>query len=148
MKKSISSEDLPFIIAEVLESKDYDHIELLNCSITSGLDLDSTSSIRVRVGAKVERAAGIGNGGFDAFMGAMKKVLAKHDVALPELVDFEVRIPRGGKTSALTEAFITWNTGTETLRTRGVHSNQVFAAMKATIRMLNIQMQKRKSAGG
>jgi D-citramalate synthase len=143
-KKSISSEDLPFIIAEVLESKDYDHVELLNCSITSGLELDSTSSIRLRVGDEVFRSAGIGNGGFDAFMGALKKVLNKLDIPLPQLTDFEVRIPKGGKTSALTEALISWDTGEETLRTRGVHSNQVFAAMKATIRMLNIQMQKAK----
>jgi D-citramalate synthase len=144
-KKSISAEDLPFIIAEVLESKDYDHVELINCSITSGLQLDSTSSIRIRIGDEVFLSAGIGNGGFDAFMGALKKVLNKLDVPLPQLTDFEVRIPKGGKTSALTEALITWNTGEETLRTRGVHSNQVFAAMKATIRMLNIQMQKAKT---
>jgi D-citramalate synthase len=141
-KKTITSEDLPFIIAEVLESKDYDHVELLNCSITSGLELESTSSIRIRIGDETLLSSGTGNGGFDAFMGALRKVLSKRNIPLPDLLDYEVRIPRGGKTSALTEAFITWDAGTETLRTRGVHSNQVFAAMKATIRMLNIQVQK------
>ncbi|CAK0781967.1 (R)-citramalate synthase CimA [Gammaproteobacteria bacterium] len=146
-KRGITSEDLPFIIAEVLESKDYDHIELLNCSVTSGLELESTSSIRIRIGEEEYLSAGIGNGGFDAFMGALHKVLDKLAIPLPELVDYEVRIPHGGKTSALTECFITWNTGTETLRTRGVHSNQVFAAMKAAIRMLNIQIQKAKTVG-
>ena len=145
-KKTITSEDLPFIIAEVLESKDYDHIELLNCSVTSGLELESTSSIRIRIDDEILLAAGTGTGGFDAFMGALKKVLNKRGIPLPELVDYEVRIPRGGKTSALTEALITWDTGSETLRSRGVHSNQVFAAMKATIRMLNIQMQKAQYA--
>ena len=141
-KKTITSDDLPFIIAEVLESKDYDHIELLNCSTTSGLQLESTTSIRVRIGDEILLSAGTGNGGFDAFMNALKKVLPKQGIPLPDLVDYEVRIPRGGKTSALTEAIIIWDTGSETLRTRGVHSNQVFAAMKATIRMLNIQVQK------
>ncbi len=141
-KKSITSEDLPFIIAEVLESKDYDYIELLNCSITSGLELESTSSLQVRINDDILLSAGTGNGGFDAFMNAMKKLLAKRDIRLPALLDYEVRIPRGGKTSALTEATITWDLGGETLRTRGVHSNQVFAAMNATIRMLNIQIQK------
>lgn len=141
-KKTITSEDLPFIIAEVLESKDYDHIELLNCSTTSGLELESTTSIRIRIGDEILLSAGTGNGGFDAFMNALKKVLSKHGIPLPDLVDYEVRIPRGGKTSALTEAIIIWDTGSETLRTRGVHSNQVFAAMKATIRMLNMQVQK------
>jgi D-citramalate synthase len=142
-KKSITSEDLPFIIAEVLESKDYDHVELLNCSITSGLELESTSSIRIRVGDQMFLSSGVGNGGFDAFMGALRKVLNKLQIPLPGLLDYEVRIPRGGKTSALTECAITWDTGEgETLKTRGVHSNQVFAAMGATVRMVNIQMQK------
>ncbi len=142
-KKSLTSADLPFIIAEVLESKDYDHIEILNCSITSGLELESTSSVKVRIDNDILLSAGTGNGGFDAFMNAMKKLLLKRDIRLPGLLDFEVRIPRGGKTSALTEATITWDLGGgETLRTRGVHSNQVFAAMNATIRMLNIQIQK------
>jgi D-citramalate synthase len=145
-KKTITSEDLPFIIGEVLESKDYDHVELLNCSVTSGLELESTSSIRIRIGDASHLSAGVGNGGFDAFMSALRKVLSKQGIPLPELVDYEVRIPRGGTTSALTEAFITWDVGGETLRTRGVHSNQVFAAMKAAIRMLNIQIQKATSA--
>ncbi len=144
-KKTVSSEDLPFIIAEVLESKDYNHIELLNCSTTSGLDLESTASIRVRIGDETFQATGAGTGGFDAFMGAVAKILHKQGIPLPTLVDYEVRIPRGGKTSALTECLITWDTGTETLRTRGVHVNQVFAAVKASIRMLNIQVQAVKA---
>jgi len=145
-KKRITADDLPFIIAEVLESKDYDHIELLNCSVTSGLELESTCSIRIRIDDEVELSAGTGNGGFDAFMNALKRIMPKRGVPLPELVDYEVRIPRGGKTSALTEALITWDSDGETLRSRGVHSNQVFAAMKATIRMLNVQMQKAQTS--
>ncbi|HHH39099.1 MAG TPA: 2-isopropylmalate synthase, partial [Sedimenticola sp.] len=143
-KKTITAEDLPFIIAEVLEGRDYDYIELLNCSITSGLQLESTASIRVRIGERVELSAGIGNGGFDAFMNAIAKVLKRHAIPLPELVDYEVRIPRGGKTDALTEATITWKGKKRTFKTRGVHSNQVFAAMNATIRMLNLQMHRRQ----
>jgi D-citramalate synthase len=139
-KKTITSEDLPFIIAEVLESKDYSHIELLNCSITSGLDLESTASIRVRIGDSVEISAGIGNGGFDAFMNAIGKVLKRYGVTLPKLTDFEVRIPRGGRTNALTEATITWDDERGTFKTRGVQSNQVFAAVNATMRMINMQM--------
>jgi (R)-citramalate synthase len=145
-KSSVTSDDLPFIIAEVLQGKDYDYIELLNCSVTSGLELESTASIRLRVGTEVFLSSGIGNGGFDAFMKAMKRVLENLGIPIPELVDYEVRIPRGGKTDALTECFITWDTGREILKTRGVHANQVFAAMKATIRMLNMQMQKRAAS--
>ncbi len=141
-KSAVTSEDLPFIIAEVLQGKEYDHIELLNCTVTSGLELESTASIRIRVGDQVSLASGIGNGGFDAFMNALRKTLPKQGIPVPKLVDYEVRIPRGGKSDALTECFITWDTGTEMMRTRGVHSNQVFAAMKATIRMLNLQLHR------
>ncbi len=143
-KKRITSEDLPFIIAEALESKDYNHIELINCSITSGLELESTASIRVRIGDEEALSAGIGNGGFDAFMNALSKVLKKYEIPLPALADFEVRIPKGGKTDALTEATITWENEQGTFKTRGVHSNQVFAAMAATIRMVNMQIHKQK----
>lgn len=146
-KRAITSDDLPFIIAEVLESKDYHHIELLNCSITSGLDLESTASIRVLIRGEEVRAAGIGNGGFDAFMHAVAKVLKKHDVALPKLVDFEVRIPRGGKTNALTEASIAWEIDGRSYNTRGIHYNQVFAAVNATMRMLNILLHRREKLG-
>jgi D-citramalate synthase len=145
-KKTITSDDLPFIIAEVLESRDYDYIELLNCSITSGLRLESTASIRVRIGGQEELAAGIGNGGFDAFMNAIGKILIRHQIERPRLVDFEVRIPKGGHTNALTEATVTWENAQGSFKTRGVHSNQVFAAMNATIRMLNIQLHRRGGA--
>ncbi len=141
-KKSITSEDLPFIIAEVLESRDYDHIKLLNCSVTSGLMLESTCSIKVQLDKEVFLAAGIGNGGFDAFMDAIKKVVKKRNIMVPDLLDYEVRIPKGGKTDALTECTITWWDETGTLNTRGVHSNQVFAAMSATVRMLNIRLHR------
>lgn len=141
-KQSITSDDLPFIIADVLASKDYQHIKLLNCSITSGFNLESTASIRVSLNGKEHLASGIGNGGFDAFIHAIEKVLALTKVKLPELLDYEVRIPKGGHTSALTECVITWEWGDGIRKTRGVHANQVFAAILATLRIANIQLHE------
>ena len=141
-KKSITSEDLPFIIAEVLEGRDSEQVELINCSVTSGLKLESTASIQLRIGGEVHLSSGVGNGGFDAFVSAVNKVLKKQGFKMPELLDYEVRIPRGGKTDALTECTITWGDDRGSFKTRGVHSNQVFAAMNATIRMLNMKLQK------
>jgi len=142
-KKVITTDDLPFIIAEVLESKDYDHVELLACSFSSAMDLESTASIRIRVHDEIHTAAGSGNGGFDAFMNALTKVLKKDGLSLPALLDYEVRIPKGGRTDALTECIITWagEHGVE-VRTRGVHYNQVFAAINATLRMLNVLVHR------
>jgi len=143
LKEQITMEDLPFIIADVLESKSYHHIKLLNCSVTSGLDLESTVSIRVNVNGEIHQASGSGNGGFDAFIFAIKNVMAAKDYQLPRLLDYEVRIPKGGHTNALTECVITWDCGEKAFKTRGVHSNQVFAAILATLRIINLQLHER-----
>ncbi len=143
-KQRITPEDLPFIIADVLESKEYDHIKLLNCSITSGLNIESTVSIRVDVQGEIYKSSGSGNGGFDAFIDAITKVMVQRDFELPRLVDYEVRIPKGGETNALTECSIAWLTkDKQTIKTRGVHANQVFAAVIATLRVINLQLHER-----
>jgi len=142
-KRVITTEDLPFIIAEVLDSGDYDYCELIACTFTSSLGLTSTASLKIRIQGEEMSAAGSGNGGYDAFIGALTKVLKKRGLTLPELTDFEVRIPRGGRTDALTECIITWADGTAEVKTRGVHTNQVFAAINATLRMLNILLHRR-----
>ncbi|HUF75480.1 MAG TPA: alpha-isopropylmalate synthase regulatory domain-containing protein [Longimicrobiales bacterium] len=144
-KATITAEDLPFIIADVLETKDYQHIELLSCSVTSGLELESTVSIRIEVDGEVHKASGSGNGGFDAFIDAVRKVLPK-GLEFPELIDYELRIPKGGTTSALTEVLITWRDGARTFRTRGVNANQVFAGVNATLRMLNVLLHQAAEA--
>ncbi|MDN2661785.1 alpha-isopropylmalate synthase regulatory domain-containing protein [Psychromonas sp. 14N.309.X.WAT.B.A12] len=140
-KATITADDLPFIIADLLERNDFNNVELLNCSINSGLDLESTVSIRVRVNDKIHKASGSGNGGFDAFIKAMKKILNEHDFIFPELVDFELRIPPGGQTSALTECSVTWEDDGEQFTTRGVNTNQVIAGIGATLRMINLRLQ-------
>jgi D-citramalate synthase len=145
-KELITADDLPFIIAEVLESKEYHHIKLLNCSITSGLDLESSVSIKVDLDGEIKQASGAGNGGFDAFIDAINKVLTPRNFKLPELVDYEVRIPRGGHTNALTQCVITWACDGQEIKTRGVHSNQVFAAILAALRIINLQWHERGSS--
>ncbi|MEC8859141.1 MAG: alpha-isopropylmalate synthase regulatory domain-containing protein [Pseudomonadota bacterium] len=139
-KALITADDLPFIIADVLERREYRYIELLNCYISSGLDVDSTASIRVTIQGKNYNASGSGNGGFAAFIDAISKILKKRDFVMPALVDYEVHIPRGGNTNALTECIITWRVEEREIKTRGVDANQVLAAVKATLRMINIRM--------
>ena len=101
-----------------------------------------------RIGEEIHEVSGSGNGGFDAFNNAMKNILDPKEVQFPQLTDFQIRIPKGGSTSALTECFITWNDGKRTFRTRGVHANQVFAGVNATVRMLNTMMQAKMPGEG
>ena len=58
----------------------------------------------------------------------------------PELVDYQIRIPRGVKTNALTEAIITWQVNGKRLQTIGIDSDQVLAAVNATLKLLNLQL--------
>lgn len=140
-KHVITSEDLPFIIADVMESREFHHITMLNCYINTGFNVDSTASIRVDIQGKEYQGSGSGNGGFDAFMDAIARILKKKKVTMPALLDYEVHIPRGGQTSALTECIITWAGEEREFKTRGVDANQVLAAVKATMRMINIRLQ-------
>ena len=143
-KGTITLEDLPFIIADVLQTAPDSRIELLGCSVTSALDVESTASVKVKVDGEVLSGSGSGNGGFDAFIDAIRRVLPE-SFRFPTLVDYELRIPRGGSTSALTEVLITWEDGGRSFRTRGVNANQVFAGVDATVHMLNLKLNE--SAG-
>ena len=138
-KQVITAEDLPFIIADVMESRDVHLITLQNCYISSGMDVESTASIRVELKGEHYQSTGSGNGGFAAFINAISKILQQHDFEMLELIDYEVHIPRGGNTDALTECIITWGNGGRDIKTRGVDANQVLAAIKATMRMINLQ---------
>jgi D-citramalate synthase len=102
-------------------------------------------SIRIKLNGDVHKSSGSGNGGFDAFIDAVRKVLPA-ELAFPELLDYELRIPKGGSTSALTEVLITWHDGSRTFRTRGVNANQVFAGINATLRMLNVLLHQVEEA--
>ncbi|MFA5496001.1 MAG: alpha-isopropylmalate synthase regulatory domain-containing protein [Porticoccaceae bacterium] len=142
-KHQITLDDLPFIIADVMESKEYKHIRLLDCVISSRLNENSRVDIEVELQGQVYTASGEGNGGFDAFIDAIQSVLAGRGIRLPDLVDYEVKIPKGGNTNALTECVVTWRgVGSRLVKTRGVHANQVFAAVLATLRVINMQLHE------
>ena len=49
-----------------------------------------------------------------------------------------VTIPPGGKTDALVETSISWEYGGMEYKTRGLDADQTEAAIKATMKMLNI----------
>ena len=55
---------------------------------------------------------------------------------MPALVDYEVHIPRGGQTDALTGDYMQSESATKP----SVDSNQVMAAVKATLRMVNLKL--------
>ena len=144
-KKAMTAADLPMIITDVLETSETQRIELLNCSISSGLNLKATATIHLKIDSKEFLEVGSGNGGYDAFMSAVNKILKRINLETPELVDYQIRIPRGGKTNALTEAIITWEVKGKRIQTIGIDSDQVIAAVNSTLKMLNLQIMQKKN---
>lgn len=138
-KQIITPDDLPFIIADVLESRDLKHIHLVDCKTVSSLKGETSVDLSIEIGTELYTENGKGNGGFDAFVHALDKILAANtNVNRPNLIDYQVHIPRGGKTDALTEAVITWQLDNgNKITSRGIHSNQVFAAIYATLKVIN-----------
>jgi len=138
MKKAITTEDLPYIVSDVLETPEKASAKIVMCKVESGMGIKPQASLALRVNGKEYSERAEGDGGYDAFMNALGKIAKKLGTELPKLVDYEVRIPPGGKTDALVETTITWSgKGGKTSRTVGVDSDQVMAAVKATEKMLN-----------
>lgn len=138
-KQVITPDDLPFIISDVLKATNEERVELVDCKMTSNYKGNSVVDLSINIDSKPHSAQAEGNGGYDAFTNALDMILAEHpDIDRPHLVDYQVHIPKGGHTNALTEAAITWelNNGRK-MTTRGVNANQVFAAIHATLRVIN-----------
>jgi D-citramalate synthase len=82
-------------------------------------------------------ATATGDGQYDSFMRAVKKIYKSLKKELPKLIDYHVSIPPGGKTDAFVETVITWDYG-KIFKTKGLDPDQTVAAMMATEKMLNI----------
>lgn len=137
-KERVTPEDLPFIVADVLDSPANKVISIDNCVAVSGKNLTPTASLALTYKGKTFKGNAAGDGGYDAFMNALGKIAGRLKLKLPELSDYEVRIPPGGKTDAIVETTIHWKQNGKCFKTIGVDSDQLMAAIKATEKMLNI----------
>lgn len=138
-KENITTEDLPYIITDVLGSKFIEEkIKILNYSLSKTMNLSPVATVSLDIDGEVLNETAVGDGQYDAFMKAVGAIYVKVGKELPELIDYAVMIPPGGKTNALVETTITWRKGDKDYKTRGLDPDQTEAAIKATIRMLNI----------
>ncbi|MGB5355265.1 MAG: alpha-isopropylmalate synthase regulatory domain-containing protein, partial [Eudoraea sp.] len=138
-KEKVTKEDLPYIISDVLDSQSYQSQVIIKSYVlthSKGLKPSTTVSVEINEESFEENAQG--DGQFDAFMNALRKVYKKRNVELPNLVDYAVRIPPGSNSDALCETIITWQDKNNDFITRGLDSDQTVSAIKATEKMLNI----------
>jgi D-citramalate synthase len=142
-KETITQEDLPYIITDVLERPHERKFNVESCIIVSSKGMKSIATIKLHYkksesySAQEYEETGQGDGGYDAFMNAIKKIAKKLGYSIPELVDYQITIPPGGKTDALVQCSITWRNH-KNFVTKGVNPDQVLAAAEATEKMLNL----------
>jgi D-citramalate synthase len=138
-KETVTKEDLPYIISDVLRSEKIEEkIKIKNYSLTVAAGLRSMATLSIDIKGKVYEETASGDGQYDAFMKALWKIYDKLGKIHPVLADYTITIPPGGKTDALVESIISWSLNGRTFKTRGLDSDQTIAAIKATLRMLNI----------
>jgi (R)-citramalate synthase len=137
-KEFVTSDDLPYIISDVLKNESVtQRIRIQNYAISHALGLHPMATVCIEIDDEKYEETSAGDGQYDAFMNALRRIYQKQNKQFPALVDYVVTIPPGGKTDALVETLITWRMGRE-FKTRGLDSDQTAAAIKATIKMLNI----------
>lgn len=138
-KEMVTPDDLPYIISDVLDSNTIEEkVVIVNYVLTHSKSMKPSATLQIKFGDEIFEENAQGDGQYDAFMNALKIIYAKKGLTLPLLTDYAVRIPPGGKTDALCETVITWVINGKGVKTRGLDSDQVVSAIKATQKMLNM----------
>lgn len=140
-KEAMTAADLPFIIADVLKSSYYvteDNIHIVNYSLQLARNMRPAAIVKVSIHGKEYEECSVGDGQYDAFMKALWKIYDSLGKKHPVLTDYQITIPPGGKSDAIVSATISWKTESAEFKTRGIDSDQTEAAIKATVKMLNI----------
>ncbi len=139
-KELVTQEDMPYIISDVLKHDIVEErVHLKSYVLNLAYGLKPVASLKIEINGKEYEESSGGDGQYDAFVRALRKV---YKVTLgrkfPMLTNYAVSIPPGGRTDALVQTVITWSFGGRIFRTRGLDADQTEAAIKATVKMLNI----------
>ena len=138
-KEKVTKDDLPFIISDVLDSDTYQQkVFVRSYVLTHSKGLKPSTTLAIEINGELMEAHAQGDGQYDAFMNALRKVYQSKKMELPLLVDYAVRIPPGSNSDALCETIITWEYNGKEFTSRGLDSDQTVSAIKATEKMLNI----------
>ena len=133
-----TKDDLPYIISDVLDTDYQQKVFVKSYVLTHSKGLRPSTTLSLEIDGKTFEENASGDGQYDAFMNALRKIYQSRKKTLPNLVDYAVRIPPGSNSDALCETIITWETEGKEFTSRGLDSDQTVSAIKATEKMLNI----------
>lgn len=140
-KETVTQEDLPFIVSDVLKhDPDNERVKLVSYIVSTAYGLRPIASVKIEIDGRQYENESTGDGGYDAFVKALRKIYREElGQTFPILDNYAVSIPPGGRSDALVQTVITWRgDGGKLFRTRGLDADQTEAAIKATIKMLNL----------
>ena len=138
-KELVSIDELPYIVSDILKNgNDYKHIQMLNYSLSLTDGLRPTATVKISINDEIYQETSAGDGQYHAFSKAMFKIYRRLGKPVPDLIDYEVVIPPGGKTNAYVQTIITWKFEGNVFKTRALNIDQTVAAIKATMKMLNM----------
>ncbi|MBO5799931.1 MAG: 2-isopropylmalate synthase [Paludibacteraceae bacterium] len=137
-KQIVTQEELPYIVSDVLKHDVLkQNIKVVNYSLSLTHGLRPVATVSLEVDGEVYQQTAPGDGQYNAFTKALWKIYKQLDKPIPELLDYVVIIPPGGKTDALVHTTITWKFNGRVFKTHGLDADQTEAAIKATVKMLN-----------
>jgi D-citramalate synthase len=137
-KEIVTQDDLPYIISDVLHTQSTEKIKMVNYSLSLTHSLRPTATVRIEIEGKEYEQTAPGDGQYNAFSKALWKIYSQLEKPKPALADYNVSIPAGGRTDALVQTTIVWSFKGKKFKTRGLDVDQTEAAIKATVKMLNI----------
>ncbi|MCC8186130.1 MAG: 2-isopropylmalate synthase [Bacteroides sp.] len=139
-KELVTPEDLPYIISDVLKHEGINsRVKLKSYMVTLAHGLKPMANVRIEIDGQTYEENSSGDGQYDAFVRALRKIYKQTlGRKFPMLINYAVSIPPGGRTDAFVQTVITWSFENKVFRTRGLDADQTEAAIKATIKMLNI----------
>jgi len=138
-KELVSLDELPYIVSDVLKNDQENQvIKMINYSLSITHGLRPMANVKIEINGQVYEQSASGDGQYNAVSKALYKIYKRLHKPTPELLDYEVVIPPGGKTDAIVQTIITWRFNGKIFKTRGLDGDQTVAAIKATVKMLNI----------
>ena len=139
-KELVTPEDLPYIISDVLKHEGSSNkVKLMSYFVTLTHGLKPMATLSIEINGQTYQESSSGDGQYDAFVRALRKIYKTTlNRKFPMLINYAVSIPPGGRTDAFVQTVITWSYDEKVFRTRGLDADQTEAAIKATIKMLNI----------
>lgn len=139
-KELVTQEDLPYIIRDVLKHSDAeDRVHLLSYMVSTAYGLRPMAQVRLQIDDNIYEESAQGDGQYDAFVRAVRHIYRDRlGRQFPWLSNYAVTIPPGGRTDALVQTTIEWIFEEKTYRTHALDADQTEAAIKATIKLLNI----------